>query len=320
MTEATAQVPGRRRGWRSLARGAAVAVVLIFVVTLLVTNWDGVRAAFVRLTVGDAVVSLATAGAGILASMLSWRAVVEGAGSSIGLRAASRVFFLAQLGKYVPGSVWPIVAQMELSQRYAVPRARAAFAALTQMLVGVASGIVVAAAALVLSPSSALDRYWWVSLVGGGALVCLAPPVLNFGVRVAGRLTAGRLELAEPLPWSAIGRATVWAVVMWLAFGLHVWVLAARMSPHAQGLWLLSTGGYALASVVGILIVVLPAGAGAREAVLVLAFAGAMGRDDALVVALVSRFVMLAADLLGALVAVVLAKGSGPVRTQGPTA
>jgi hypothetical protein len=36
----------------------------------------------------------------------------------------ARILFLGQLGKYLPGSVWPVLAQMELGKTYRVPRHR----------------------------------------------------------------------------------------------------------------------------------------------------------------------------------------------------
>jgi uncharacterized membrane protein YbhN (UPF0104 family) len=294
--------------WARLLRIAAVTVVVVFVVVFVVTNWAEVRAGLLRLQPSDVLVALAAAMLGVVASMLSWRALVTGAGSPLRVTAAARVFFLGQLGKYVPGSVWPIVAQMELSQRYEVPRARTAFAALTQMLVGIVTGIVVAAVLLALSPTGALAEYRWLTVVGVVSMIALLPPVLNVGVGLAARLTGGRLTAPEPLGWRTVGTSAAWALVMWVAFGVHTWVMAARLGPPDADLWLLATGGYALASVVGIVIIVLPAGAGAREAILVLVFSGVLSSEDAIVLALVSRFIMLVADLAGAGVAVAVTR------------
>jgi len=82
---------------------------------------------------------------------------------------------------------------------------------------------------------------------------------------------------------------------MWLAFGAHAWVLASRLG--ADGLRDATTvGAFALAWVVGFLVVIAPAGAGPREAALVLALAPVMDTPDALVLALVSRVLMLVGD------------------------
>jgi len=79
-------------------------------------------------------------------------------------------------------------------------------------------------------------------------------------------------------------------------------VLGSRLG--ASGLRDATTvvGAFALAWVVGFLVVIAPAGAGPREAALVLALAPVMDAPDALVLALVSRVLMMAGDGLVAAV------------------
>jgi uncharacterized membrane protein YbhN (UPF0104 family) len=69
------------------------------------------------------------------------------------------------------------------------------------------------------------------------------------------------------------------------------------MPPTARGL-ALAVGGYALAWVVGFLVVVVPAGAGARELVLVAVLAGTLPHAAVLLVVLVSRVLVTLVDLL----------------------
>jgi len=83
-------------------------------------------------------------------------------------------------------------------------------------------------------------------------------------------------------------------------FGVQVWLLARGIGATGHGLFALTLGGYALAWSVGFVFVILPAGAGVREAVLILVLAPLVAREDALAIALISRFLMLAGDGLGA--------------------
>ena len=62
----------------------------------------------------------------LVASMWAWRVLLAGLGSPLKFSAAARVMFVGQLGKYLPGSVWPVLVQMEMGTAYQVPRARAA--------------------------------------------------------------------------------------------------------------------------------------------------------------------------------------------------
>jgi hypothetical protein len=72
--------------------------------------------------VGSLGLALLTVLAGLFTSFLGWRAVLADYGGRLPLAGGLRVFFLSQLGKYLPGSIWPAVAQMELGREYKVPR------------------------------------------------------------------------------------------------------------------------------------------------------------------------------------------------------
>ncbi len=294
--------------WRRHLQPVALGLVLVFAGAYLVREWPAVSDGLARLDWPHLLGALGAIAVGLLGALLSWRAVLIGLGSRLPVLAAARVYFLGQLGKYVPGSVWPILAQAELSKEYGVPRARAGLAALTQMMIGLVVGVVVAASTLAFASPDAFATYWWLTLVAAVGVAALVPPVLNRLVALALRLTrrpgAGRVGV-RPIVVSAL-----WCLVMWAGFGVHLWLLALSIGAADDGrLFLICAGGYALAWVIGFVIVFLPAGAGAREAALVLALAPALNRQDALALAIVSRFLMLIGDGVCAGAAILAERG-----------
>ena len=44
---------------------------------------------------------------GLGATGLAWRAILAGLGSPLPVSAVPPVFFVAQVGKYLPGAIWP---------------------------------------------------------------------------------------------------------------------------------------------------------------------------------------------------------------------
>ncbi len=234
---------------------------------------------------------------GLLASALVWRALLADIGTPLGARAALHVFFLGQLGKYVPGSVFAIAAQMELGRSHGAPRSRVGSASLVFMGVLVAAGLLSAAVALPLTSPDALDSYAWVLLVLPLGLVALAPPVLTRLVALLLRVLR-RDPLDRPLSARGIGAALGWALVMWAAYGMHLWLLVRPQDTEpGPDLLLLSLGAYALAWTAGFLFVVAPAGAGVRELALIAALAPVLDRAGALAVAVLSRVLMTLGDL-----------------------
>ena len=176
---------------------------------------------------GSAAASLVAVLVGLLASALVWRALLADLGTPLGLRAALHVFFLGQLGKYVPGSVFAIAAQMELGRSHGAPRSRVGTASLLFMGVLVAAGLLTAAVVLPFQSPDALDSYGWVLVALPVGLALLAPPVLTRLVGVALRVLR-REPLDRPLSFGGIGAAVGWALVMWAAYGVHLLLLAGR--------------------------------------------------------------------------------------------
>jgi len=160
-------------------RWGLFALAAALIVRAVMRQWAGVSDSLA--TVGWSRVALAT-GLALVAlafNTLSWRTVMMSVGLQAPLREASGVFLVSQAGKYVPGAVWPVVAQAEFARAHGVTRARATVGSLVAMAVGVVMAAVVGAVALaVFAPGSVL-RYWWVLLIAAVLAATLVPPVLT---------------------------------------------------------------------------------------------------------------------------------------------
>ena len=288
--------PLRRPRWQRLAQRVIVLVLVALVITILVRRWGEVRPLLERLSVAVVVASLAAVTLGMLGSFLAWRALLTDFGHRLPFTGGMRVYFLGNLAKYVPGSVWQAVAQTELGRDYRVPRRTSAAALVVSMVAGVGTGALVAVVALPFVEPEALHRYWWVLLALPVAAVVLWPPALN---RIIDWLL--RLARQEPLPVPAsLGgmlRAVGWDLLGWLGFGLQVWLLARALGVHHPALFLQAVGAFAAAWCVGFLIVFAPAGGGARELALVFLLKPSVPTATAWVIALVSRLLFTVGDL-----------------------
>jgi uncharacterized membrane protein YbhN (UPF0104 family) len=265
-------------------------------------QWSDIHAALGRVGYGPPLVAFGAAMAGLAASALSWHALLVEFDERLPRRSALRVFFLGQLGKYLPGGIWPVVAQMELGHVAGARRQRIGAVAIVVLGVNVTTGLVVAVACLPFSSADAIHRYAWVLAFLPLGLAMLHPRVLTAAVNVLLRLIR-RDVLDRPLRWRGVLVATLWSLVMWACYGVHLAVLAHPLAESGHRLPLLATGAYALAWVVGFVIVIAPAGVGAREAMLVVALAPAMSSSKATAIALVSRLVMTGADFAWAVLA-----------------
>jgi glycosyltransferase 2 family protein len=284
---------------RWLRAGLLVAVIGL-AVWGLASQWTQVQAALNRLNGWDVAWAGLCVLAGLGCMMMAWRTLLADLGSPLPLPAAVRVMFLGQLGKYVPGAVWAVAAQVELARDYEIPRRRSVTASLMAMATTLVVALLVAGLTLPLTSSAAVRKYWWVLAITPLVIACLHPRVVRFVLDLALRV-ARRDPLEQAVSLRGMGRALAWTLVGWICYGMHAWFLVSQFARGGEvHLLALSFGAYALAWSAGFVIIFFPGGIGPREAALIAVLAPVMPTASALIVALASRMVMTVGDLLWA--------------------
>jgi uncharacterized membrane protein YbhN (UPF0104 family) len=296
-----ARGPGRDRrpgpaGWVKLGFLAAALVLGALVVT---GRRDDLGDALARMSLLAVLASVPLAALAQLAAVRTYRSILADLGAPLPVPAASRLYFVSQLGKYLPGTVWAMVALVTMSREYRIPRATSLAAGLLSMAFSIGAALCVAAALLPLAATGAARHFWYVGLLIPVFLFGLHPRAVGWLLDRALAL-ARRPPLAHRMTYAGTMRATAWQIVSWLLFGLHAWVLVlgAGLSGESSGAAALavSVGGFALSYGIGPLFVIAPAGAGVRETGLVLTLGPAVGGASALLVALISRVVLVFVD------------------------
>lgn len=277
-----------------LLRVAFALVLLTGLLLAVARQWNQVAGRLGRLGFGPAALALALLVAGLQTSMLAWRAILADLGSPLTIRTAARIIYVAQLGKYLPGSVWPIMLQMQLGRAVGVPRPRAAAASLVMIGLGIVTGALVGLLCLpVLLGGGGRYLLTLLALPVGGVL--LHPAVLNRLIGAGLRLLR-RPPLDSQLSGAGLLSAAGFFLITYVFFGLQAYVLAVALGGATVTALVLAIGGFALASAAGLAFVLAPAGAGVREAVLVLTLSSVIPTPAATAVAIVSRLLSIVAD------------------------
>lgn len=282
-----------------LIRYAFLIVVLALLAVALVdqagTLWREVQ----KLSVPVLLLALGLNMCGLICSLMVWRELLADLGSRLSIPEAWRIMFIGQLGKYVPGSIWPVIAQSELGADRGIPRSRSALSVLLGYAVMTCSGSVVAAVTLPFAAGGSFGRYFWVLLVIPAGLVALSPPVLN---PLLNRLLRWSRQppLEQHVSYRGLARTLVWALAGWSFNGALAFVLVRQLAGDRPGTLLVSVGGYSLSWVVGFVAIFAPAGAGVREAVLIAVLHTKTTTAVALTVALVTRATAVLCDGLTA--------------------
>jgi hypothetical protein len=305
----------RRGSWTAVARWTLFGLIIAAFAWSVVHQWSGVRRDLERVEVRWIVLAACCGLASVSVSVQSWRCALAATGGSLPLRPSARVFYVGQLGKYLPGSVWPLLAQMELGRRYGLVRTQVAIGGLLQLGLSVLVTAVLGLAALPLAGS--LPR-WEIALVVSAVVlgvVVVVPPILDRLLR-RGLRVLRRPPLSGPIGGREVLASTGWSIVAAAGLAGQAALLAHGLGADARGT-LLAGGALLLATAIGVLAVPVPAGAGVREGALVLMMHGHLGATEATALALMSRLLLALADLAVAAVGAALGRGIAPPRGSG---
>ncbi len=298
-----------------LARLASVGGILIgiagiaFVVRTIVTKRTEVSEAFSHLNGFTLIASLLLGLSAMTLIGYLWTRMLVTKGHHAPPRSAMAWYFAGQLGKYVPGGIWPIVGRAELATRGGVPRSDAYAAT------GLSMVTTYLAAALAICIGSLLS--WSYPIAGIVGLAALALGFMTFSnstlrakvLSLLNRVSPRASALTEPRRLLVL---TITHLPAWILMSLSTSVTATAFGADigiTHMLFITSASWLA-----GFVVVGVPGGIGVRESVFTALAGTALNPGLAVSLALASRVVFIAVALLGAIVANIVAKTTKSVK------
>ncbi|NCX05445.1 MAG: hypothetical protein EBW68_06655 [Actinobacteria bacterium] len=269
----------------------------------MVSKWDEVSNAFSQVNAINLALSLLLGLAAMTSIGWIWVTMIVARSHNVRHRNAMSWYFTGQLGKYVPGGIWPIVGRAELAVRNGIPRLDA-YASTGLSLVTTYAAAVVAIAIGAASTSGHRLVAVLIALGLVTAYIAFSQPSLRAVIiRIASRISSSASSLTDP---KRVVRLTVLHVPAWILMSLSTSVTATAFGAHigiADMLFITTTSWLA-----GFVVVGVPGGIGVREAVFTSLAGGIIGTPMAVSLALMSRVVFIAVDLTGALVSSVISR------------
>jgi hypothetical protein len=293
----------RRSLWRVL-QFLAGALLVGLAVRAIAINWQTLRTQPVEwhLSSGWIAASVAVVFAAYAVLIEAWRRVVLSMGNQLGFFPALRIWFLASLGKYVPGKVWSIAGAAVLAQRAGVDPSSAVAGALVLQALALGSGAVA------------------VALTARDAFRTVAPGVLPIALAVLLAAVAGIASLASqpfldrisrflprslpPLravPAHMLALAFAANLLAWTGYGVALLFLARGVLPEVKLGLAQAVGVFTCSYLAGFIALFAPGGLGPRESVFLLLLAGDIGLKPAAGLALASRLLLTGTEVLPAI-------------------
>jgi uncharacterized membrane protein YbhN (UPF0104 family) len=230
-----------------------------------------------------------------------WAAMVRSLGGpALPLGRATRIFFLANLGRYLPGKVWQLAGLAYLAGKRGVSLPVATSSAVLGQIFSLGAAAVVAATGLALGIGAGYPRDllpWALALLVLVAVGTLVPAALRLGLRIAFKLGGEGQEVPALGGWFGARWLSLYLAV-WLGYGIAFGLLWASFPALPPVFWPGAIGGFAGAYFLGYAALFAPAGVGVREGALAVLLAPWGGGAAAAVLAVIARIWMTVGELV----------------------
>jgi len=245
----------------------------------IATQWHAFVASGARLTPRWSLLALSSGIVLVAYALLveTWRRVVRAWDADIPWSQAARIWFISNLGRYLPGKVWQIGAMGVMAQHRGVSVLAATGSAIVINLVNLLAGfglVVVTGAEFFEARGAAIVL--GAMLVGG---IVLAPRVIPLAARVAARIL--RREVTLPaLPDRALWLASIGCLLAWILYGIAFRIFVAGILGAAPGRTTSYIAAFTGSYLAGYIVLFAPGGIGVREGSLIVAL-GRLGLAQA---------------------------------------
>jgi hypothetical protein len=228
------------------------------------------------------------------------RMVTAFGGPKLGLGEAIKIFFVANLGRYVPGKIWQLAGLTYLAGKRGVSLPVASAAAVLGQVYSLGAAAILAGIALAAGTRSSFPRDlapWALGFALLIALLTTVPAAQRSFLRTVFKLSrredaVPRLDAGFGIRWLAL------YLPAWLAYGIAFGLLWRSLATLPPVSWPAAVGGFAGAYFLGYAALFAPAGVGVREGVMALLLTPWMGAAEATLLAVLARLWMTAAELL----------------------
>jgi hypothetical protein len=231
----------------------------------------------------------------ILALLLQvrvWKANLKVTGGSIAFWPAFKLYYLANVGRYIPGKIWSVMGFIHLGQKANLPAHQTVGAMVLGLVASLISGFLLGGVFIWLAHLPALDIPVWLPLaLLAGGVALMHPRLSNFVLKIAARITKREIP-PYPYTFSSLLKLLGLYGAVWLFYSISFALLVMSVKQLTQAEFIFCLGVFPVSYGLGFLAWLSPAGWGAREGGITLLLSQILPTYLAVAVALTSRVIL----------------------------
>jgi len=247
-----------------LVGGTVYGVIIYY----LITHWNVLRKYELRLNFWKILLSFSFLSFSHFLSSVFWNWILRCLKVFLPIRETCKIYFLSQLGRYIPGKIWYLLGRIGMTRKYGISQLTVLLSSILEFGLVMASALIIFILSLIGFGQRGIklgkESFLFLLLLLGLTLIILHPRVINKLLA-----TYKREKLYIHLSYSKLILTLSFFLLLWVVKGWAFFLLISSVYPISLNYFYWITGSFAISWVTGYLAFLSPAGIGAREATLV---------------------------------------------------
>lgn len=291
-------------------------IILYFLYRQVAHHWQEIRAYEWEIHWGYMILSVIVGIGTFFVLSTVWLRIIAGFGHKLSMTKAFRIFYLSNLGRYIPGKIWQLFGILYLTQKEGIPPERAVASFIFSQMIGIPASLLVFVLAAQIEPKLLVDQ---VAILGDksaylitAAMVAVSLAIVLWPQKVFAIANVILRKLKRPQAVFTLDKKVALTIfvgysVSWIMYGTAFWLFTRAVTDGAGCSLVAAVGAFIVAYQIGYLALFAPGGFGPRELILGVMLAPFLG-PIAPAVAIGARLWAIVIEGLAALLALAVKK------------
>lgn len=268
-------------------------LVFYFIGKIIFNQWAEINSALKEINLYWLILSVVLIFFILIFQSYIWHFLLKQNRTNLHFYSSFTAYYKSLITRYLPGGIWIFLSRLYLTSKLGFKKTQVLFLILVESIITVVTGSLVA---FIFQPSSEyapLLSILFALLFLIGVIFLLSPTYL---MKVYYLFLKKEIEII-PLKFKGLITAVIYYLLIWLFSGFWLLAIINSITNIDLSSWLIITGIYSAAWVIGFIIIFIPSGLGIRDIFIIGLLGQLIGIPQAILVTVAARIVYLIGEV-----------------------
>lgn len=276
-----------------------IIVPVFYIFNTIINNWNKLKVYHVSFDMHLLYFSIATLFIAYIIYIFLWMKLLKEFGSNISFKKNLAIWWISQLGKYLPGKIWAVFGKVILSKKAGIRKSISLKCIYFELLLSIIAGILFSIIAMQFWPKNKNISIYSAFLIIG--VICMV--LLYSGIyskiynKISKRLKVEN-EINLNISFKSETLLLIAYIIQWSILGLAFFIYAKSIYNFPLNYYSIFAGIFCISYILGLISFFAPGGLAVREGVLIYLLNKFIPQETSIIIGITSRIWMALVEII----------------------